>query len=47
MSNSTRATALSVCLVILASILGVACVDPSGQGATSPTTMRAQDRDLR
>jgi hypothetical protein len=47
MRNSHRVTALSVCLVILASIFAVACTDPSARPANSADTSRASDRRER
>jgi hypothetical protein len=47
MRNSHRVTALSVCLVILASIFAVACTDPSARPANSPDTSRASERRER
>jgi hypothetical protein len=47
MRNSHRVTALSVCLVILASIFAVACTDPSARPANSPDAARASERRER
>ncbi len=44
MSHTTRVTALSVCVVILASIFAVACTDPTGRPASSPTPRAFDDR---
>jgi hypothetical protein len=44
MRNSHRVTALSVCVVILASIFAVACTDPSQRPANSPDNARSGER---
>jgi len=47
MRNSHRVTALSVCLVILASVFAAACTDPSARPANSPDSARGVDRRER